>query len=48
VVEAVRQIKLIVSTISEVTTIEKLISITVDNTAPTSGTISSPIASIYG
>lgn len=47
VVEAVRQIKLIVSTISEVTTIEKLVSITVDNTPPTTGTISAPIASTY-
>lgn len=45
--EAVRQVKLIVSTVSEVTTIEKLISITVDNTPPTNGTITYPIASIY-
>lgn len=46
--ELVRQIKLIVSNISEINVIEKFASITVDNTPPTTGTISSPINQTYG
>lgn len=46
--EIVRQIKLIVSNISEVNIIEKFASITVDNTPPITATISSPIGQTYG
>lgn len=46
--ELVRQVKLIVSNISEINIVEKLASITVDNTSPTTWTISSPINQTYG
>ncbi len=46
--ELVRQANLIVSTLSDVTTVTKLISITVDNTSPTIWTISTPTNTTYG
>lgn len=46
--ELVRQIKLIVSNISEINVVEKFASITVDNTSPTTWSISSPINKTYG
>lgn len=47
VTQALRQVRLYVSTPSDVTTVNAQTSITVDNTSPSIGVISTPTASTY-